>query len=341
MRPISPAIEYLDPHLQDPLVEEYDLIAQQEVGKGTVVSLSYLGALGKELTNFLDFNLNPTTTNVTITVSDSTGKGPLGPTGTQYVVPTFTSYLTSGTSFGAITDVVSNINSNYNAFVAEVQNHTLHIVQFDANYTGSHALDYAQNVSTTTSTTNWLNPYGNALANYGNGNFNIPDRFVAYAIFNVPNAVDHKNWASYLTNGWSLDDTFSIGSGLPWSITPSGFNSTAAVLSGWNGGGDAAYIPNIGRNTQKYPRHVVDDVRLEKGFEIQEKYHLDLLCNAFNIANHQNIDGISTTGYTFTGGTAAASTATYSTTLGTTTSSNSSGFLFTPRELELAAKFTF
>lgn len=339
--PVSPAVEYLDPHLQDPMVEEFDLIAQQEVGKGTIVSVSYLGALGKELTNFLDFNLNPATTNVTVTVSDSTGKGPLGPTGTQYVVPTFTSYLTSGTSFGAITDVASNINSNYNALVAEVQNHTLRSIQFDANYTWAHALDYAQNVSTTTSTTNWLNPYGNAIANYGNSNFNIPNRFVAYAVYKLPNAVDRKNWASYLTNGWSLDDTFQMGNGLPWSITPSGFNSTAAVLSGWNGGGDTAYIPNIGRNTQKFPRHMVDDIRVEKSFEIQEKYHLNLLCNVFNLANHQNIDGISMTGYTFTGGTAAASTATYSTTLGSTTSSNSSGFLFTPRELELAVKFSF
>ncbi len=43
------------------MVEEFDLAVQQQVGKGTVFSVSYLGALGKELTNFLDFNLNPNT----------------------------------------------------------------------------------------------------------------------------------------------------------------------------------------------------------------------------------------------------------------------------------------
>ncbi len=338
--PVSPAIEYLDPHFQDPMVEEFDLILQQQLGKGTVFSVSYLGALGKELTNFLDFNLNPNTTNVTITVSDPSGKGPL-PNGTQYVVPTFTSYSTSGTSFGAITDVISNINSNYNAFVGEIQNHTLHSIQFDASYTWSHALDFAQNATTTTSSTNWLNPYGNARANYGNGNYNTPNHLVGYVVYNLPNLVDRKNWASYATNDWSVDDTFNAGSGLPWSIAPSGFNSTAAVLSGWNGGGDSAYIPLIGRNTMKYPRHVVDDVRVQKGIRFTERYQLDLLCNVFNIANHQNIDGLNTTGYTFTGGTANASTATYNTSLNTVSSSNSSGFLFTPRELELAAKFHF
>jgi outer membrane receptor protein involved in Fe transport len=341
--PISPAIEYLDPHLQDPMVEEFDLILQQQLGKGTVFSASYMGALGKELTNFLDTNLNRTEQNVTITVSDSTGKGPLGPTGTIYTVPTFTSYITPGTSFGAITDVISNINSNYNALVGEIQNHTLHSVQFDVNYTWAHALDYNQNASTTTSTTNWLDPYGSARANYGNSSFNIPNRLVGYVVYNFPNLVDHKNWASYLTNDWSLDDTVTAGSGLPWSITPSGFNSSAAVLSGWNGGGDTAYIPIIGRNTMKYPRHVVDDLRVQKGIAFTERYHLDLLCNVFNVANHQNIDGINTTGYTFTDSSSnsLASTATYNTSLGTTSSSNSSGFLFTPREIELAAKFTF
>ena len=42
-------------------VHEFDLVDQQEVGKGTVVSVSYLGALGKKLPNFLDVNMDPTT----------------------------------------------------------------------------------------------------------------------------------------------------------------------------------------------------------------------------------------------------------------------------------------
>jgi hypothetical protein len=338
---ISPSVEYLDNHLQDPMVEEYDLVVQQALGKGTVFSVNYLGAMGRELTNFLDLNLNPVQTNVTITVADSTGKGPLGPTGKQYVVPTFTSYRTVGTSFGAITDVVSNINSSYNAFVAEVQNHTLHAIQFDVNYTWAHALDFNQNALTTTSTTNWLDPYANARSNYGNSSFNIPNRLVGWAFYNLPNFVSKANWGSYLANGWSLSNSFQALSGLPLSMTPSGSNSTSSVLSGWNGGGATQYIPIIGRNTYKYPRHIVDDIRVQKAIEIHERYHLDLLCNVFNIANHQNIDGINTTGYTFTGGTANSSTATYNTSFGSVSSSNSSGFLYTPRQLEVAAKFSF
>lgn len=340
---ISPSVEYLDAHLQNPLVEEFDLAVQQQLGKGTVFSISYLGALGKELTNFLDYNLNPNTeetVNVTVLPgAGTTNYGPLGP-GT-IPVKVFTSYNTPGTSFGAITDVVSNINSNYSGFVAEVQNHSLHSIQFDVNYTWAHALDYNQNTTTTTSTTNWLDPYANPRSNYGNSSYNVPNRLVAWAVYNLPNFVSKTSWASYLTNGWSLDNSFQGQSGLPLSITVSGNVASNKVLGGWNGGGSTSYIPNIGRNTIKYPRHIVDDARVDKQINFTERYNLQLFVNIFNIANHQNIDGINTTGYAFTGGTTSSVNATYQTTLGAVQSSNSSGFLFTPRELEVGAKFTF
>jgi hypothetical protein len=121
----------------------------------------------------------------------------------------------------------------------------------------------------------------------------------------------------------------------------SGNVASNKVLTGWNGGGSTQYIPNIGRNTLKYPRHLVDDARVEKQINFTERYNLQLFANIFNIANHQNIDGINTTGYAFSNGTTSAVTATYQTTLGTVTSSNSSGFLYTPRQIEIAAKFNF
>jgi len=340
---LSPSVEYLDSHLQNPMVEEFDLIVQQQLGKGTVLSLSYLGALGKELTNFLDFNLNPNTEEtVNVTVAPAAGTTNYGPLGANIIpVKVFTSYNTAGTSFGAITDVISNINSNYNAFVAEVQNHSMKSIQFDVNYTWSHALDYNQNTTTTTSTTNWLDPYANAISNYGNGSYNVPNRIVAWGVYNLPKFVNSKNWASYIINGWSVDDSFQAQSGLPLSVTVSGNVASNKVLTGWNGGGDTQYIPNIGRNTMKYPRHIVDDARLEKHFDIKEGYSLQLFAQVFNIANHQNVDGLNTTGYAFSNGTTSSVTATYQPTLGTVTSSNSSGFLYTPRQIEIAAKFTF
>src|ERR1039458_5641093 len=48
--------------------------------------------------------------------------------------------------------MVSNINSNYGALVGEVVNHSLKNIQFDANYTWSHGLDFAQNALTHSTT---------------------------------------------------------------------------------------------------------------------------------------------------------------------------------------------
>jgi hypothetical protein len=348
--PPTPSSYFLAPNLQNPLVEEFDLQVQQQFGRGTVFSVSYMGALGRELPNFLDLNLNPTTTPVTITISDPTGKGKL-PNGATYVSPTYGSYGntalfgTAAKNFQAITELTSNITSNYNALVFEIQNHTFHSVQFDANYTWSHALDYAQQANTTVSGNTWYDPYGNPRANYGNSSYNVPNRFVGYVLYTAP-GVHTGNWVKYLSNGWSLSDTFQMGSGLPYTETVSGFAGNG-VLSYWNGASGSSYIPQIGRNTFEYPRHIVDDLRVQKAFALTERYNLQFMANVFNIANHQNIDGISSLGYQLQSTSGTTGTATYqggqtgTTAFGTVTSSNNSGFLFTPRQIEIGARFVF
>jgi hypothetical protein len=346
----TPTSNFLAANLRNPQVQEFDLQIQQSLGKGTFFSASYLGSLGRELPNFLDVNLNPATQNLTVTISDASGKGPLGPTGTTYVVPQYTGYGntalfgTEAPNFQVITEMISNINSNYNAFVAEVLNHSIHGVEFDANYTWAHALDFAQNANTSSvATNNWYDPYGNPRVNYGNSSWDIPDRFVAYALYNAPNFV-HDGWARYLANDWTLNDSFQMSSGLPYTVGVSGFFSTG-ILSDWNGASGSTMIPMVGPNTERFPRHIVDDVRLQKSVRFERGYSLDLIANMFNVANHQNIDGLGTTAYKLSGSTATyqgqgASNAALNS-YQIPTSSNNSGFLFTPREIEISARLNF
>ena len=154
----TPAVLYLAGNLQNPMVHEYDLALQQEFGRGTVFSLSYLAALGRELPNYLDVNLDPTTAQTsTITVIDTTGKGPL-PNGAQYQAKTYTKYGNAAL-FGSAGSQLPRHQSRSSAtstpattpWLLRVQNHTLHNIQFDANYTWSHALDFNQNATTTIS----------------------------------------------------------------------------------------------------------------------------------------------------------------------------------------------
>jgi hypothetical protein len=98
---------------------------------------------------------------------------------------------------------------------------------------------------------------------------------------------------------------------------------------------------------------VVDDARLQKKVLLGGSRNLQLMCNIFNIANHQNIDGQGTTAYKLsstTSGGVTTNTATFqgqgtsnpsNNTYQIPTSSNNSGFLYTPRQIEIAARFNF
>ena len=358
----KPAAFFRAPNLQNPQILEFDLQVQQQIGHGTFAQVSYLGALGRELPNFLNVNLNPAAYNATtnpggvrnvnVTVVDATGKSPI-PNGTVISVPTFTSYGNtallgpSATNFTSITEYLSNVTSNYNAVVFEIQNRTFRSIQFDGSYTFAHALDYNQNASSTTSTNSWYNPYGNARVNYGNSQFNIPNRFVGYVLYNFPGIDKSHHLLSYATNGWSLDNTFQFQTGNPFTANTSGSNSTPAISTGFNGSGGTTFIPQLGHNNFALQRILLDDVRIEKNFPITERTNLKVFLQAFNVANHQNESTANTTAFQLAKGPTPAAgatptgTATYQANFGTVSKTNNSGFSYTPRQLELAARLFF
>jgi hypothetical protein len=339
----KPTSYFMASNLRPPAVQEFDIMVQHSLGHGTYIQGSYLGALGRELPNSLNLNLLPTTTPETITISDSSGLGPL-PNLSTYSVPTYTAYGNTAlfganaANFQGIDELISNVNSNYNAMVLEILNRSLHSIQFDVNYTWSHALDYAQQANTTNFGNNWYDPYSNPRINYGDSAYNVPNRAVAYALYNFPN-LKTTNFVKYLTNDWSLNDSFQFQNGLPYTVGVSTYIS-AAIGSYWNGASGSTLIPMIGPNTKRRPHGEVDDARLQKQISFGNGRNLQLMFNAFNIANHQNVTSMNTTAYVLsTSG--STNYATYQPSYGLITNTNSQGFLFTPRELEFAIRINF
>jgi hypothetical protein len=188
--------------------------------------------------------------------------------------------------------------------VAEIENKTSKWIQYDVNYTWSHALDYNQNESTTTLSSGWFDPYNidgyKKGGNYGNSQFNVPNRLVAWAVLNSPE-VRGSDWVKYLANDWSLNPVFQGQNGLPYSATiGSGYPSYSAYGSSWNGAGTNYWIPAIGHNTFQQPRTLVFDLRVEKQIKLQthgKPYSVQLLGEFFNLANHPNVTGVSTSAY--------------------------------------------
>jgi len=333
---VKPTASFFGSNLKAPEVNEFDLILQQELGRGTIVSASYLGGLGRRLPNFLDVNLNPTQTMESYTISDTTGVGPI-PNGTVLNIPAYTTYGNTNllgaaaANYQAITEYLSNVNSSYNALSLEAQNRTWHNLQFDVNYTWAHALDFSQNSATAGSTNNWWDPYQNPRANYGNSTWDVKNRVVAYVIYTSPDF--HVNERlKLLTNNWKLDDTISGQAGLPYTAGTSGGVGAGDL----NGNGGLAIIPQLGFNNRFQKRTIVDDLRLEKDLVFHEHYRLQLMGQAFNVANHQNVTAVSTPAYTLSGNTLA-----YQTPFGTVTKTNNSGFSLAPRQIELSTRFFF
>jgi hypothetical protein len=234
--------------------------------------------------------------------------------------------------------------------VAELQNRSLHSIQFDVNYTWSHALDYSQNAQTNGTTNNQYDPYGSQRTDYGNSNYNVPNRVAGYVLYNFPNR-QQDGWLKFVANDWALNSAFQMQNGLPYSATLSGYASYGALNSSWNGAGGTSFIPVIGRNTYKYPRDIVQDLRVQKQLAFTERYRAELRLDLFNLYNHQNVTSVQNLAYKLQSGSAGPNANTATATFqsgtggtalfGTPNNSNSSGFLYTPRQVQIGFRFLF
>lgn len=361
------AIPFFDKHFQAPSVQQMDLTVEREIARNTVVSISYLGSLGRSLPDFVDINTGAALTNITYTVG-SGGPLPAGKYTTSLYATTSTvttdptgKFISSSSttrpnkSFGAMSEIFSGISSNYNALALQLNRKMTNHLQFMANYTWSHALDYGENATTFSDTNDLLTP-NNIRSEYGNSIFNVPNRFTVSMVAESPWKA--PGWISYFANNWELAPIYSAQSGLPYSLVTAGTppsiilstttdpvtgnitTVTAKPLgSGVNGSNGRKGIDVVGRNTFQQKRTIDMDMRLSKKIRFGEHYSAELLGEAFNIFNHQNVTGVNNTGYII-GGTAAAPTLSYNSSFGSVTNSNSN-FAYTPRQIQIGFRFFF
>ena len=354
----APNSVFFDRNFKAPLINQADLTVEQDLGWNTVMSVTWLGTLGRRLPNFTDINLNPPTS-ITYNVIDSTGKGPL-PNGSTFISKFYARSTTAGCTsarpncnFGSLTDIFSGVNSNYQGLVAQINHRFSNHLQFSANYTWSHALDFGQNNQTASVANNLLDPQ-DIRAEYGNSITNIPNRLVMNAVITAP--WKYTGWKGYLLNDYEASPSLQLQSGLPYSIgtsggltttllgyTPSG--STVAGFGGVNGSNGTFRMPGFERLGFQQPKTTVVDLRLSKRFNVADRVKLEFLAESFNIANHQNVTTVNSTAYTV-GAVAATktNTLTYTTavpTFGAATATNTSGFSYAPRQIQLGVRAQF
>src|SRR5439155_17078864 len=158
-------------------------------GWNTVMSVTWLGTWGRRLPNFTDLNLNAPTT-VTYSVIDTTGKGPLA-NGSTFTSKFYAKALPTqqpsaacpspsqrpNCNFGSLTDIFSGVNSSYQGLVAQLNHRFSNHLQFNVNYTWSHALVFGQITQTASLANNVPEPH-NIGVQYFNSNTHFPHRSV-------------------------------------------------------------------------------------------------------------------------------------------------------------------
>ena len=283
-------LKVFDPNMRLPAIQEGDLIVQQQLPWKTAISINYLLSLGRHLPNFIDSNIAPATRNQVYTFAG----GPLDDQ--SYSVPFYTQRINP--AYGQITHILSNVSSNYNGLVAQLEHRFDHDISFQLSYTWSRALDTGMNETLSAIGNAPFDPFQQSL-DYGPSIDNQPNRFVANVVWS-PSIKIANRMSSALLNGWTFSMIATTQSGAPysWNVSGGAIGGLAPTLNGSNG---ANYVNRLGRDSRMQSGIKDVDVRGSHSVSLTEKLKLQFELESFNIFNHRNITGVNTTAYTVTG----------------------------------------
>jgi len=344
-----PSAYYFAPNYQAPETTQGEFTLEQKVGWKTIVTASLMSSQGRYLPNYNDTNVDKATVGQLRYTVDIPGpamgkKSPLAQ-GAIYTTPLFTS-VRPNHLYGNITELLSNVNSNYNAGVLAITHRTSNGISFGVNYTFAHALDFHQNIFLYKSPSNILEPNNMALE-YGNSNTDVRQRLVVHAsIFTTWHKEGGKG---YLLNDWGLAPVVAWQTGLPYTLGVGG-SAPGGAFFGVNGEGGPSLLNIIQRNAYRFPSTQTTSLRVTRRIPLRDRAILDLIAETYNLTNTENVTAVDTFGYSacstpLTQGCPSDSTSAhpyleFNPTYGVTTNANSTG-TYTPREFQLAARLEF
>jgi len=304
--------------------EQWHLAIEQEIPFSTVLKFSYVGTKGIHLDNIRDINSNQWGANGATTVT------------VARPYPTF----------GQINEIETRQVSSYNALQITAERRT-HGLGFLASYSYSHALDEGSGENSTVS-----NPY-NLRYDYGNSDYNVPNRFVASANYHLP--FKGSGVLGPLERGWQFNAIAQFYDGTPFSVGSStslgdGQSPRAILLPGYGNGSlpkskrtlakwfntDAFQAPaqnsftygNSGRNSLQGPGTKYVDFSIFKDTHLTGSKVLQLRAEAFNLTNTPQFNNPAATAG--------------NTSIGTISAAGSDlTFQRTARQIQFAAKINF
>jgi hypothetical protein len=226
------SISVIDPNYSTAYSQNYNLTLQRELPASSVLSLAWVGALGRKLV--ITRELNPGINQAGCAanpdcVGDSLYQNFDFPNNFRY----------PGDVFAAIGNIQTTGVSNYNSFQATLTKHTSHGLQFRAIYTWSHALDDGSGFENAGfggggfggfGNLRGTNPFNQSLYNYGSSIFDTTHRFVIAYTYDIPSIRHFNNWAAKrFFEGWRMTGITTFQTGFPLDVVDGNFLSLACV----------------------------------------------------------------------------------------------------------------
>ncbi len=282
--------QYFDQNWRLGHLESANFTIEQQLATNLVARISYVGDRGVHLQYFEE--RNPAIYQPGTGISNTNQRRPLYP------------------AFASLIEMTNGGVSNYNAVQISLEKRLSGGLTFVANYTRSKSLDN-QSVDQQFSLSS-PDPF-NRRFNYGPSDFDTPNNFSLYGLWDLPKFQSWNPWLRGIAGGWALTGIMSWRSGTPFTIVsgqdrsltgvgldradltgnpylPSG-RSTAQMISEYfninaftlNALGTFGSAP---RNLLRDPSYFNLDMGLQRNFSLGEKRLFQFRVEAFNLPNN-------------------------------------------------------
>ena len=274
-----------------PMVQQASFTAERELPLGLTALATYRINVDRQLPSSTDLNIAPSTTKAIYQLQG--GPGVLGAMGGEtFALPLYTARLTP--TVGPVTAITSTANATYHALTVEARRAS-QTLSFTTSLTWSRAIDDNPTQGAIPRQNNQLDPFTNRY-DKGLSTLNFPFRFVATATLR-PRLETPNRPLRLAANGWALTPIFLRRSGSPYTYTLFGGTYLPGGHESLNGSGGALYLPTVGRNTLHLPTATTLDLRLARAIRLHESLVLTATAEAYNLANHINIAGVTQRAY--------------------------------------------
>ena len=284
----------IDPKFTTGYSQQYNFSIQRETWKQVVLTVAYVGAVGRH--EFLTEEINPAV------------YAP-GATSNANNVNSRRIY----TNFTTITNVQSTGSSSYNSLQISWNRRFTNGFTILGSYVYANSMDIASNDGNTGLSNQASDPF-DIEKDYGLSDFDVRHRFTTSFVYNLRNFKQNRA-LDLLAGGWQLNGILTLQDGLPFTVlsgTPTsmaGVNLDHADVNGpvtiYNGKSDADKVAKYfdtsafslpalgtfgtsGRNILRGPGYADFDTGLFKNFTIHDQSHLEVRWEVFNALNHAN-----------------------------------------------------